>query len=233
MNKKKITTLLITGVLTLGIVGGSFAWFTSSATKPNSFATAGNGTENVGIKINEPVWEADKAANLKPGDTVGKVVNIENKSTFNQFIRVKLTKVQTKADGTILDKPTIDFNQLDYNFSRDVIEWNSKSDSSAIASDSKVSSDLKAMGLLNSKWIYSSTDQYYYYLGNVGPNVKTSDLLKSITLSGAAKNEWKNLNFKVVVDAQGVQASHGAYLEEFKTASPAVKFVLAFLQDKE
>lgn len=42
MNKKKLSALLLAGTLTAGVVGGTFAWFTSQDSVTNQFTTGGN-----------------------------------------------------------------------------------------------------------------------------------------------------------------------------------------------
>lgn len=90
MNKKKLSALLLAGTLTAGVVGGTFAWFTSQDTVTNQFATGGTNDDdpNAGIDI----WEKfEEPTNVVPGTTTDKLVQVKNTSTYDQFIRVKIT----------------------------------------------------------------------------------------------------------------------------------------------
>lgn len=94
MSKKKIIGLCIAGVLAVGSIGGSLAWFTSSDSITNPFSTASTdnpSNPNSGIKINEK-FNKEEADNTLPGDTVTKQVNVINKATYDQLIRVKIKK---------------------------------------------------------------------------------------------------------------------------------------------
>lgn len=108
MNKKKLSALLLAGILTAGVVGGTFAWFTSKDTVTNQFATTGTdepGNPDAGIDI----WEKFKEpTNVVPGTTTDKLVQVKNTSTYDQFIRVKITPKWEK-DG-------LDASYLDLNF---------------------------------------------------------------------------------------------------------------------
>ena len=70
MSKKKIIGLCIAGVLVVGSIGGSLAWFTSSDSVTNPFSTASTDNPsdpNSGIKINEK-FNKEEADNTLPGD---------------------------------------------------------------------------------------------------------------------------------------------------------------------
>ena len=72
MSKKKIIGLCIAGVLAVGSIGGSLAWFTSSDSVTNPFSTASTDNPsdpNSGIKIHED-FKPEDADNTLPGDTV-------------------------------------------------------------------------------------------------------------------------------------------------------------------
>ncbi|MDU7110501.1 MAG: SipW-dependent biofilm matrix protein BsaA, partial [Clostridium perfringens] len=72
------------------------------------------------------------------------------------------------------------------------------------------------------KWIEGS-DGYYYYNGIVNPDGQTANLLESVTLSKDTTNEFKGLNFDVVVASEGVQAANGAVNDSWKDAPQVIK----------
>lgn len=121
MHKKKIQTLIAAGVLSVGIIGGTLAWFTSQDSLTNIFNT-GSVTDptnpDAGIDIEEnfvgpdgTVVEPDENGNaiypkpVLPGDKFTKEVSVTSTATYDQFLRAKITKVwklgveQTTADG--------------------------------------------------------------------------------------------------------------------------------------
>lgn len=201
MSKKKIIGLCIAGVLAVGSIGGSLAWFTSSDSITNPFSTASTDNPsdpNSGIKIDEK-FDENKAKNRLPGDEVTKQVNVINKATYDQLIRVKIKKVWKDAKGE--EKPDLDTKNIILNFEKNLTDSNKPEEG---------------------KWIKGS-DEYYYYNGIVNPDGKTANLLESVTLSEDTTNEFKGLNFDVVVDSEGVQAANGAVSDSWKDAPQVIK----------
>lgn len=182
MNKKKLSALLLAGTLTAGVVGGTFAWFTSKDTVTNQFATGGTNDDdsNPGIDI----WEKfEKPTNVVPGTTTDKLVQVKNTSTYDQFIRVKITP---KWEDEELNT-TEGLSYLGLNF----VEG--------------------SLGDEQGQWLKGG--DYYYYIGKVAGGKFTNTLLESVTLSKNAGNEYKNQKYQVVVDADSIQADNGAYEE--------------------
>lgn len=201
MSKKKIIGLCIAGVLAVGSIGGSLAWFTSSDSITNPFSTASTDNPsdpNSGIKIHEDFNKED-ADNTLPGDTVTKQVNVINKATYDQLIRVKIKKVWKDAKGN--EKSDLDTKNINLNFEKNLTDSNKPEEG---------------------KWIEGS-DGYYYYNGIVNPDGQTANLLESVTLSKDTTNEFKGLKFDVVVDSEGVQAANGAVNDSWKDAPQVIK----------
>ncbi|HBI6973901.1 SipW-dependent biofilm matrix protein BsaA [Clostridium perfringens] len=201
MSKKKIIGLCIAGVLAVGSIGGSLAWFTSSDSITNPFSTASTdnpSNPNSGIKINEK-FNKEEADNTLPGDKVTKQVNVSNTATYDQLIRVKIEKVWKDAEGT--EKPDLDKENIILNFEKNLTDSNNPEEG---------------------KWIKGS-DGYYYYNGIVNPKGQTSNLLESVTLSKDTTNEFKGLKFDVTVNSEGVQAANGAVSDSWKDAPQAIK----------
>ncbi|MDK0767747.1 SipW-dependent biofilm matrix protein BsaA [Clostridium perfringens] len=201
MSKKKIIGLCIAGVLAVGSIGGSLAWFTSSDSITNPFSTASTdnpSNPNSGIKINEK-FNKEEADNTLPGDKVTKQVNVINKATYDQLIRVKIKKVWKDAKGN--EKSDLDTKNINLNFENNLTYSNKPEEG---------------------KWIEGS-DGYYYYNGIVNPDGQTANLLESVTLSKDITNEFKGLKFDVIVDSEGVQAANGAVNDSWKDAPQVIK----------
>ena len=92
-NKKKIVTALA-GLALVGAVGGTFAYFNSSATFENIFHTAG-----LGVKYTENFVSPD---NWQPGDTTPKTLTVKNESTVPLTAKIKIVKEEWKKDDTVL-----------------------------------------------------------------------------------------------------------------------------------
>ncbi|MDK0655119.1 SipW-dependent biofilm matrix protein BsaA [Clostridium perfringens] len=201
MSKKKIIGLCIAGVLAVGSIGGSLAWFTSSDSVTNPFTTASTDNPsdpNSGIKIHEK-FDENKAKNRLPGDEVTKQVNVINTATYDQLIRVKIKKVWKDAKGN--EKSDLDTKNINLNFEKNLTDSNKPEEG---------------------KWIEGS-DGYYYYNGIVNPDGQTANLLESVTLSKDITNEFKGLKFDVIVDSEGVQAANGAVNDSWGTAPQVIK----------
>ncbi|MFQ9979722.1 BsaA family SipW-dependent biofilm matrix protein [Clostridium cadaveris] len=158
MKNKKITSLLVAGVLTVGIVGGTLAWLTASDSVTNKFNTKMSG-ENQVIKVVE-VYE--EAKNLTPGAEINKDVQVKNVSGVNSFIRVHGLKVMQKGE---------DGNDVDVT---DNFELNYKTDYCWGTSEEDLG-----------KW-FRSSDGYFYYIGVVAPEDVTNQILDSFKLPNNA-----------------------------------------------
>lgn len=202
MNKKKLSALLLAGILTAGVVGGTFAWFTSQDTVTNQFATTGTdepGNPDAGIKIEE---EFQKPENVLPGTETNKDVLVKSTANYDQFIKVKFEKkfVKVDKDENGNEKRTeikkIQVAGKEYKLDTSLIELNF----------TNYLKDTKAEGT----W-FEGEDGYYYYIGKVAGGSYTNMLLDSVTLSSNAGNEYKNLEFDVTVVADSIQSSNEAY----------------------
>ncbi|MGG7178392.1 SipW-dependent biofilm matrix protein BsaA [Clostridium paraputrificum] len=196
MNKKKIIALLIVGGLTIGAVGGSFAWFTSSDSVMNKFSTVGvkdplDLNEDAGVKVDEIFTEA---FNVLPGEAVNKDVRVESTAGYNQYVRVKFEK-------------SFNTEELNTDDNLKLIELNFKEDA-----------------FTTGNW-FDGGDGYYYYkiIVEAENEVENEDnkedvdvtkyLLDSVTLSSKAGNDMKNVRFTVNAIAEGIQATKEAVEE--------------------
>lgn len=213
---KKVQALAVSGVLTVGVIGGTLAWFTSQDKATNTFNTASNSDNNgSGIKIIE---EFEKPENMLPGDIVNKDVQVSNTTTYDQFIRVKFTPkfVKVTKDGSgnevrekiaEVDGKTLETKNIELNFTNKLDE----------SKDSGT-------------W-FAGSDGYYYYMGKVGKGEYTNTLLDSVTLNSKAGNEYRGLGFDIDVQADSIQASNNAY-EDWVTAD-GLKDTFKDLQSKD
>ena len=92
-NKKILLALVLVAIV--GVVGGTYAYFTSTATVNNEFKT--------GTYATSVTEEFTSPTNWKPGDVTTKKVNVTNKGTVDVAARASYTESWTASDGTKLD----------------------------------------------------------------------------------------------------------------------------------
>lgn len=199
-------TILAVGAAAV-LVGGTLAWFTSTDTVTNKFKAGGNGsdTTTTGVEIWENFQKAE-ALKILPGTTIDKEVQAQNTATYNSLIRVKLTPTITSGESTEEKLAKINL----------------------IFGDNVIKKDESIEENTNVEWL-QGTDGYYYYLGNVAPNGYTTMLLKDVQLDKTAGNEFKDVTFDVVVNAESIQSDNGAYADAWKEAGQPVLDKLAIV----
>ncbi|MFR3498204.1 MAG: BsaA family SipW-dependent biofilm matrix protein [Paraclostridium bifermentans] len=198
---KKVQVLAVSGVLTVGVIGGTLAWFTSQDKATNTFNTASNKDNNgSGIKI---VEEFEKPTNMLPGDSVNKDVQVSNTATYDQFIRVKFVprfvELGKDSDGkevrtSITERKASDGTMHQLDTTKIILNF---------------TENLKTDGS-NGSWI-KGNDGYYYYMGKVAPEKWTNTLLDSVTLDKNSGNDYIGLGFDIDVEADSTQASNDAH----------------------
>lgn len=219
MNKKfKYTSLVAAGAVTLGLVGGTLAWFTAQDEVINNFNTIGNPYNpqdpDAGVDIVED-WNEEEGKDITPGTTVNKDVQVKNTEVYDQFIRVKLyasmntSSIVEGQDGTLgsvvdrqeislqpTDNPNVftvvGYEEIELHFTNHLTTEPSVGD-----------------------WVFNEEDGYFYYIGKVVGGNHTNTLLDEVTLTYEAGNEYRNLDFDIVVVADGIQTTNGAAVSEW------------------
>jgi len=120
--------------------------------------------------------------NVNPGDKYAKIVHVKNTGSKAVYVRVKLTPAWTDPEGASLPLE---------------------------AGDPSVPMATFPL-LTGSKWVLH-TDGYYYYKDPVAPGASTQNLIEQVIFAGAAMtNDYQGATFTLTVEAEAVQASHGA-----------------------
>lgn len=141
MNKKPLIALLLLAVV--GVVGGTFAYFTNEATFKNEFQTSTYQTEATETFTAPTNW--------KPGDTTPKTVVVTNKGDVPVAVRVSYTEKWVAADGTTelplqsdgKDVAVINFaNQADWTKTGNYYYYKDKA---AVAKDASTSSFIESV----------------------------------------------------------------------------------------
>lgn len=117
MNNKKLTKGLaaVALVASLGVVGGSLAWFTDTDLAENTFVT-----NHVDIKLDEPGYKDDQV--VLPGATFVK----------NPRITLKEGSSNAKVVVTLSDKSVEVFDLEDFGLQYDVRNWKVSEDGAYI-----------------------------------------------------------------------------------------------------
>lgn len=234
MNKKfKYTSLVAAGAVTLGLVGGTLAWFTAQDEVVNKFNTTGSefNPEDpyAGVDIVED-WNEEDAEDITPGTIVNKDVQVKNTEIYDQFIRVNLyasmnestivegeegEKWQEVVRTEITIQPTenpyvftvVGYEDIELHFTTHLTENPSLGN-----------------------WFFNEEDGYFYYIGKVSEESYTNTLLDEVTLTSAAGNDYRNLAFDIIAVADGVQTTNGAAVSEWNLIGDLADF---YIEDQE
>ena len=279
MNKKfKYTSLVAAGAVTLGLVGGTLAWFTSTASVTNPFATGitdNPNDPNSGIDINEN-FNPDNADNVIPGDDVTKKVQVTNKASYDQFVRAEILVEVTRnvsntnpGEGGDKITSTTSTHKIIKKGSNYVVDGyedivlNFKTFGGLDVTTEGEGDNIVKTVVDAGKWYPLMTNvteekeekeeneeneaigfvDYFYYLGKVKADDTSKDsgleqdlnytntLLESVELLSTAGNQYKNIEFDVIINADSIQATHDAYKDWCDDES--LQAVYDVLQDGE
>lgn len=103
MKKKNLLVIALLGVLTVGTIGGAYAYFTNVSQRvDNNFTfVTGGGPEDVG-EVKEPGWEEipeDDKKNLQPNATLVKDPQFMSNSDYPSYVYLEVTlPTATQAD---------------------------------------------------------------------------------------------------------------------------------------
>ena len=107
MSKKKLLSLSVIMIMVEILSFSTLAWFNASETVTNEFYVAdsdGDGTPDFSVDVSEASTDAEGAKpgtpnanggftyeNLLPGDTLSKIVWVENTGDYDQWVRINIT----------------------------------------------------------------------------------------------------------------------------------------------
>ncbi len=166
---KNVVRGIIIGAVTLGLIGGAFAYFSGIAEqKSNKFNIVNGEKDDEGIiEIEEPHWVEEKAVDLEPGEAVGKDPYIVSKAEYDGFMvaRVTVPKINASLDEAGEDGQYSCSPLEAMKFIYGNVEYNDAGD---IVSVSKISDYNEAeFRLIDTKVL---EDRVEYYFGYTGTN---------------------------------------------------------------
>ena len=198
MNKKN---LLIGSALVLAallVVGGTMAWFTAAAGPVTNTFKAGTveielHDVQMGDNEEETTFPTAGISNVNPGDEYDKIVYVENTGSKAIYVRVKLTPGWKDDEG----------NSLALEVGTPAVP-------------------MATFPIVGDKWVFHTDDGWYYYTEPLAgavvdvANAVTTHLIEKVKFAGAAMtNDYQGATFTLKVEAEAIQASNGAALDQW------------------
>lgn len=253
MNKKKLVTLVLAGMMTVGVVGGTLAWFTSEDSINNVFKTGSvtdpeDGLEaGIDVQENFPGSTEEKDTGdmvygkpVTPNQTLTKEVWVESKANYNQIVRARVVKnfIDPDTGGVVTHWAENTEGKIEYgdstlngakplDLSYIVLAENLNGNPSAPEGWTVQLNGIEdTSALKETNWYYYNEVVEPHEKDHVHPTLtacRTTDLLKTVTLSKDAGNEYKNLRFDVKVEAESIQATNGAIENVWQNVPEKIK----------
>ena len=200
MKKRIVMLTTLIALLALVIAGGTMAWFTSTATsQDNKFTT---GTVVIGVDENG----FTEVTNWNPGDTSTKNVDITIASTKETYLRADITSTWQEA---------LDLGNVTLNFfnTTGVTNW-------FFYDGTLVPATMTAAAFVTKLLV--TGNEFIYYKNIVTKTNSPVQLLESVKLAGNGTTDaYQGKTFTLKVEAQGVQASHEAFVDVWGIAGVA------------
>lgn len=198
-------------------INTTLAWFVDDSTTSNGSPNITKiGTLKLDVQTNfnfynltlQPDYTYDVD---KEGNPIGTYVrtNSTEHDIDGAFVRIKYT-TRRKVEGSSVWVDNLDLLTLHF-------------DGNKTTNTSYTSAD-------KNKWVYNSTDNYYYYLGSVFNDFV--EFNKGYTTSYKIGNEFKNAQVEIDLVVESIQRQYGAYHEVWNTA-PAIFNTFAYNEMNE
>lgn len=107
--KKKIKVIMLTAALAMSVIGGAYSYYSGTAKQvSNNFNIVAGQTnqKDTAGTVTEPNWDATKAKNLQPGQTVTKDPSLKSNVAYESwaFATVEIPTITAQKDGDTADK---------------------------------------------------------------------------------------------------------------------------------
>ena len=169
---KKRSLSVVAGVLSLVLIGGAWAYYSSTGTLDNKLSTKMPGGEQL-------VEEFTPDTDWNPDETVNKVAKVENSGTMPLVVRVKLAEEWTVQGGAKVAN-----NSYASGVATDQASF-VDGDGQLVGNDGLTAGDgsvvTKTFGT-SGDWVYCDADGYWYYNAVLAAGASTPNFLESITL---------------------------------------------------
>lgn len=222
---------IVAGTLGLLLVGGTLAAFTSTDSITNKFTAGGNGSgdPNAGIVVEEKFngndefkTEDGEIGIVTPGQEIQKEVRVNSNVNYTQFVKANLTLKFYNKEVEITDEAKI--QELAKNIKINYI--NVIKDQNQVGNNKWIQMGNNIGDTVNDKTVTTSGTYYYNTVlaadGAENNADITSSIINRVDLLLAAGNEFKDITFKVVINAESIQATDGA-INNWTNAPNAIK----------
>ena len=179
MNKKMAGVL---GLASVALVGGTFAYFTQSATIDNPFDTASYST------VVTEDFKPEEGEDWQPGAEVNKDLYVDNTGDRDVVVRVKFEDIWSRTVGDVTDY----LNYSNGNEETGILDsWVSVREKDPVDQLDPVDGLTQGDGSVVDKyfiegweedWVFNEADGYYYYKHNLAPEASTGKFLDSVRL---------------------------------------------------
>lgn len=176
MNKKMAGVL---GLASVALVGGTFAYFTQSATIDNPFDTASYST------VVTEDFKPEEGEDWQPGAEVNKDLYVDNTGDRDVVVRVKFEDIWSRLVGNDTNYLNFSEGNEDSGILDSVISVQEPNQldpaDGATQGDGSVVHKYFAEGW-EEDWVFNEADGYFYYKHNLAPAASTGKFLDSVRL---------------------------------------------------
>jgi predicted ribosomally synthesized peptide with SipW-like signal peptide len=177
----RFVMLIAVSMIMLLVVGVAHAYFTANDSVKNVLKSQ---NLTFAFEVDEVFTSPE---NVRPGQTVQKVVNVKNVGDEVGFVRLLVFVEIVASDGTVLEAiPGTTFTFDDLN----TTDWTPG----------------------NTRLWANGADGYYYYLDKLDPAMTTTQpLFSSVTLAAGLSPEYENASMKIEVKVEASEISRSKY----------------------
>ena len=182
MEKKRKSIVALVGILLLGTITGTLAYWNQTMSVENPFDTGKFGSTVV------EDFKPEEGEDWKPGAEINKDVLVKNTGDYDLIVRVKLDEKWTrKGENNPYKEVKAEKNGDVY-----IVDQHNATDGLTSADKSVVEKNF-ATPMVN--WLYGN-DGWYYYRINLKPGAETDQWLDSVTLlKDADMGKMETLSF--------------------------------------
>jgi len=177
-SKKKVTGF-IAGMLSLALIAGTWAYFSSTSTIKNEMNTLKYGSKTI--------EEFTPEGNMEPGAKIDKKVGVTNTGDYDLVVRIKLDEVWSRSGtafktiGATGNIDTVAYATTPIDPTYTAIQDNATDGLTVADMNSVVYKKLNATGG-TAQWT-KGTDGYFYFKTKLTPNQTTTNLMDFVALA--------------------------------------------------
>lgn len=186
--QKKMFSALVVIVCLACMISGTLAYFTAEEKADNVITSGGVDIQLQELKQNEDgtFEQFQDVIGVMPGASVSKIVQVMNTGFGDAYVRVKVEKSITLADGSQASAADVNaYLSMDF----DTANW--------------IYSEQDGEG-----WWYYNADDNFGHPGILSPTQTTLPLFKNVAFDASMPNEYQGSTATITVTVQAVQSAH-------------------------